>query len=154
LSKVNFRFGNDKTFSNRALAMSNLWTWTNFLSKASAFGQIFCPNHSLDNGLDLLDFLQYGPVCRYFQIEFIVGRLPARLRCLPACCPSARLPARRTPHPARRTPQATRRSSHAAHRCPNSVLSLLLARRPLEPAPSVVPSTLARRTPLIKLSIC
>jgi hypothetical protein len=38
-SKLNFRFGNDKTFSNRPFPKSKVWIWAKILPKAAHFGQ-------------------------------------------------------------------------------------------------------------------
>jgi hypothetical protein len=114
LSNLNFMFGNDKTFSNGPFSKSKGWNWTYFLSKACAFGQTSCPNNILENGLDELDFPRSRPVYVHFQIELIVGRLPARLCRLPLVPRPLGPPARRTLRTATRTP-------YLAHRLPRSI---------------------------------
>jgi hypothetical protein len=46
-SKLNFRFRNDKTFSNGPFTKSKVWKCTKILSKVAHFGQISCPNCTL-----------------------------------------------------------------------------------------------------------
>jgi hypothetical protein len=53
-SKVKFRFGNYKTFSNGPFPKSKVWIWTKIFSKVAHFGQISCPNCTLGEPLDEL----------------------------------------------------------------------------------------------------
>jgi hypothetical protein len=60
-SKLNFRFGIDKKFSNGPFLMSKLWIWTKILSEVAHFGQISCPNCTSGELLDQLVSRKMNP---------------------------------------------------------------------------------------------
>jgi hypothetical protein len=77
-SKLNFRFGNDKTFSNGPFPKSKVWIWTKILSKVAHFGQISCPNYTLGELLDELVSRKTSPFALISDRVGTPSSLPVR----------------------------------------------------------------------------